>query len=348
MKPGILREVGLAVAAIGAAAVFGSMVESGTVRDGLIRLCCIGLFATSLNLLVGYTGLLSFGHALFFGLGAYTFCILMQSGHLGIPLAALATIIVVCLVATVIGAVCVRLTHVYFAFITLAVQMLFFSLLIAWSGLTGGEQGLIGGLPKPPFLGIDLTSPAQFFIFNAVVFVLSLLVLRRIVVSPFGAALRMIRDNPQRAVFLGVDVPRTKLAAFVIASGFAGVAGILMSLYVSGAYPNFAYWTMSGEGLFMIILGGVHSFLGPVVGAALLLAIESLVNAYSHHHGLIIGLVILFVALGLRKGLLDFVSEALQRRRLPAAATARGDSPAAKDTAHRPETGPRATQGGQA
>ncbi len=339
MNAKTLREFSFALVVILGAAVFGSMVESGALRDGLIRLCCLGLFAASLNLLVGYTGLLSFGHAMFFGLGAYTFCILMQGGHLNIPVAAAATVVLVCVSALLVGTVCVRLSHVYFAFITLAVQMLFFSLLIAWSGLTGGEQGLIGGLPKPPFLGIDLTNPTQFFVFNVVVLVGSLLILRRIVASPFGAALRMVRDNPQRAAFLGVDVPRTKLTAFVIASAFAGVAGILMSLYVSGSYPNFAYWTMSGEGLFMIMLGGIHSLLGPVVGAGLLLVIESLVNAYTRHHGLIIGLVILFVALGLRKGLLDFTADALQRRR--------ADPHDAADAPQSTAAARRASQGGQ-
>ncbi|MGE0628477.1 branched-chain amino acid ABC transporter permease [Pseudorhodoplanes sp.] len=315
MRRSFLIEIGVAAAVIACAAVFGSFAESGALRDGLIRLCCLGLFAVSLNLLVGYTGLLSFGHALFYGLGAYAFCLLMQTGTVGIPVAALASLVIAAIMATLIGLICIRLTHVYFAFLTLAIQMLFYSVLIAWSGLTGGEQGLIGGIPKPPFLGIDLGDPRQYFLFNVVVFVASLLILRRIVTSPFGAALRMIRDNPQRAVFLGVDVPRTKLAAFVIASVFSAVAGILMGLYVSGAYPNFAYWTTSGEGLFMIMLGGINVFLGPVVGAGLLLVLETVVNAYTSHHGIIIGIAILISALGLRKGILDFVSDAWMRRR---------------------------------
>lgn len=317
MRRSTFIEIGLAIAVIGAAAVFGTMVESGAIRDGVIRLCCIGLFAVSLNLLVGYTGLLSFGHALFYGLGAYAFCILLRTGEVGMPLAALGTLIVAVLAAAIIGAICVRLTHVYFAFLTLAIQMLFFSLLVAWSGLTGGEQGLIGGVPKPPFLGIDLTRPFPYLLFNVVVFVVSLLILRRIVSSPFGAALRMIRDNAQRAAFLGVDVQSTKLVAFVVASTFSAIAGMLMGLYVSGAYPNFAYWTMSGEGLFMIMLGGVNVFLGPAVGAALLLVLEALVNTYSSHHGLMLGAVILATALGLRKGVLDFAMDAWEHRRRP-------------------------------
>lgn len=344
MRRSTIIEIAAATTVIAGAAALGSVVESGAVRDGLIRLCCIGLFAVSLNLLVGYTGLLSFGHALFFGLGAYAFCILLQSGAVGIPLAMLATLVITVAAATVIGAICVRLTHVYFTFLTLAVQMLFFSLLIAWSGLTGGEQGLIGGVPKPPFLGVDLTRPGPYFLFNVVVFVVSLLMLRRIVISPFGAALRMTRDNPQRAVFLGVDVPRTKLVAFVIASTFSAVAGMLMGLYVSGAYPNFADWTMSGEGLFMIMLGGVNVFLGPAVGAALLLLLESLVNIYTSHHGLVLGLAVLAAALGLRKGVLDFAAGAWERCRIGEVnASARSTTPSAGAPPTPPGTGAPAT-----
>jgi branched-chain amino acid transport system permease protein len=319
MHKSTLLELGSAAAVIGAAAIFGGLVEGGAVRDGLIRLCCLGLFAVSLNLLVGYTGLLSFGHALFYGLGAYAFAILLRTGSVGIPTAAIAALLIVVASATLIGMLCVRLTHVYFAFLTLAIQMLFYSLLIAWSDLTGGEQGLIGGVPKPAFFGIDLGQPGPYFLFNVAVFVGSILILRRIVKSPFGAALRMIRDNPQRAVFLGVNVPRTKLAAFVIASAFAAVAGMLMSLYVSGAYPNFAFWTTSGEGLFMIMLGGVTVFLGPAVGAGLLIILEALVSSYSSHHGLVLGLAILVAALGLRKGVLDFVADAWRQRQSPRA-----------------------------
>lgn len=316
MSKSTLLDLGGATAVIVAAVIFGNLVEVGPLRDGLIRLCCLGLFAVSLNLLVGYTGLLSFGHAMFYGLGAYAFAILLRTGDMGIPAAALAALAIVVASALLIGLLCVRLTHVYFAFLTLAIQMLFYSVLIAWSDVTGGEQGLIGGVPKPVFFGVDLARPAPYFIFNVVIFVGSMLILHRIVKSPFGAALRMIRDNSQRAVFLGVNVQRTKLAAFVIASAFAGVAGMLMSLYVSGAYPNFAFWTTSGEGLFMIMLGGVTVFLGPAVGAGLLIVLEALVANYSSYHGLALGLAILVSALGLRKGVLDFVADTWRRRKV--------------------------------
>ncbi len=125
----------------------------------------------------------------------------------------------------------------------------------------------------------------------------------------------MIRDNPQRALFLGLNVRRYKLAVFVIASMFSGLAGVLMGLYVSGAYPNFAYWTMSGEGLFMIMLGGAGVFLGPALGAGLLIFLEGAVNTYTGHHGIVLGLIILAVVLGLRRGILEYACDWLRERR---------------------------------
>ena len=345
MRRSYLLELALAAAVIVVAAVFGSQFDTGSLRDGVIRFCAVGLFAMSLNMLVGYTGLLSFGHAMFYGLGAYAFVLMMQSGAVGIPVAVLVSLIVAIAVATVIGLICIRLTGVYFAFLTLAFQMLFYSVLTVWVGVTGGEQGLVGGFPRPPFAGIDLGKPFPYFISNVVVFVVAVLILRRILTSPFGAALRLIRDNPQRAVFLGIDVFRTKLVAFVIASTLAALAGILMSIYIAGAYPNFAYWTMSGEGLFMIMLGGVNVFLGPAVGAALLLTLESVVIAHTTHQGIFIGSAILVTALVLKKGLLEFAVD-WQRDRTGQRNAARGSALKSVDVGPLADAGERATRAG--
>lgn len=324
-KSSFLRDLGIGLLVVIAGALFDWAVPNPLLHDLVLRLCSLGLFAVSLNLLVGYTGLLSFGQATFYGAGAYVFTLLMQKSGLDIPTAFVVTLVCVSLLSLLIGAVCVRLSGVYFTFLTLAVQMMFYSMLIAWSSFTGGEQGLTGGLPKPPFLGVDLTDGRHFYIFTIAVFVLSLVLLRRIVASPFGVALRMIRDNTERALFLGVPVQRYKLMAFVTSSLFATVAGVLTSLFVSGAFPNFAYWTMSGEGLFMIMLGGMSNFFGPVVGAFALVVLEDVINSNLSHHGLALGLVILFAVLGMRKGLVDFLSDLFTSR--AAAPARRGPQP---------------------
>jgi branched-chain amino acid transport system permease protein len=185
--------------------------------------------------------------------------------------------------------------------------MLLHSLIIAWTSVTGGDQGLTGGIPRPPFLGIRLDEPRHLYLFCCTVLVISLLLMRHLVQSPFGYTLRMIRDNPQRAAFLGIQVWHVRLLAFVAAGIFGGVGGMLISLFVSSAYPDFAYWTVSGEAVFMILLGGMKVFLGPVAGAAILLLLNDLVTRFTEHYSLVLGIVILAFALGLRKGLLGFI-----------------------------------------
>ncbi len=284
----------------------------------MIRLSAFAIFATSLNLLVGYGGMVSFGHGLFYGLGAYSFALLMQKAGASIPLAFLLTVLINAAVAAVIGAICIRLKEIYFSFLTLAFQMLLHSLIIAWTSVTGGDQGLTGGIPRPAFLGIRLDEPRHLYLFCCAVLVISLLIMRHLIQSPFGYTLRMIRDNARRAGFLGIDVWRVRLLAFVVAGIFGGVGGMLISLFVSSAYPDFAYWTVSGEAVFMILLGGMQVFLGPLAGAAVLLLLNDLVTRFTEHYSLVLGIVILLFALGLRKGLLGFVWD-LWRKRATAA-----------------------------
>jgi branched-chain amino acid transport system permease protein len=297
---------------------FTGLGSSGLL-DFAIRFAIFGLLAMSLNLLIGTTGLVSFGHAAYFGMGAYSFGLLMQSGGWSIPAAIAVAILATALLALVVGALCVRLSEIYFAFLTLAFQMLLHSLILSWIGLTGGDQGLMGGIPKPAFWGIELAKPAHLAGFGMFCLLLCVVLLRQIIRSPFGAALRMLRDNPDRAGFLGLSVYRYRLAAFVIAGAFAGLSGVLMSLYVSGAFPTFAFWTTSGEAIFMIMLGGIQVFLGPLVGTAIFLLLNDWITALTEHHGLFMGTILLIITLGLRKGLLDFVMEwrAARRRAAP-------------------------------
>jgi branched-chain amino acid transport system permease protein len=257
--------------------------------------------------------MVSFGHGMFFGLGAYAFGLLMQRTGLPIPVAVLASLAITAATAVVVGAICIRLNEIYFAFVTLAFQMLLYSLIISWVPLTGGDQGLRGGIPRPVFLGIDLADQTQLCIASAALLALGLVAMRHVVESPFGYTLRLIRDNPVRAAFLGIAVYRARLAVFVLASVFAGLGGIIMALFVSGAYPEFAYWTMSGEAVFIIMLGGLATFLGPTVGTVILLLLNDVVTRFTEYYGLTLGVVILLFALGLRKGLLDFIVDALAR-----------------------------------
>jgi branched-chain amino acid transport system permease protein len=315
MRHSLRRDITIGAIAITALVLLPLVWPSKALIDFVIRGASLGLFATSLNLLIGYGGMVSFGHGMFFGLGAYSFGLLMQRTGMPIPVAFVLTIVVNAAVALAIGAICVRLKEIYFAFLTLAFQMFLYSLIILWVPLTGGDQGLRGGIPRPTFLGIDLADQKQLYIASCVLLVVGLMLMRHIVASPFGYTLRMIRDNAMRAAFLGINVFRIKLVAFVLAGIFGGIGGVIMSLFVSGAYPEFAYWTVSGEGVFIIMLGGLSTFLGPMVGTAILLLLNDVVTRFTEYYGLTLGAIILLFALGLRRGLTDFLLDYWQQFR---------------------------------
>jgi branched-chain amino acid transport system permease protein len=315
MQHSLRRDITIGAIAITALVLLPLVWPSKALIDFVIRGASLGLFATSLNLLIGYGGMVSFGHGMFFGLGAYSFGLLMQRTGMPIPVAFVLTIVVNAAVALAIGAICVRLKEIYFAFLTLAFQMFLYSLIILWVPLTGGDQGLRGGIPRPTFLGIDLADQKQLYIASCVLLVVGLMLMRHIVASPFGYTLRMIRDNAMRAAFLGINVFRIKLVAFVLAGIFGGIGGVIMSLFVSGAYPEFAYWTVSGEGVFIIMLGGLSTFLGPMVGTAILLLLNDVVTRFTEYYGLTLGAIILLFALGLRRGLTDFLLDYWQQFR---------------------------------
>ncbi len=322
MKSGLVRDLvfgaGLLALLLGLPVVF----PQPALRDFLVYVIAYGLLAMSLNLLIGLTGMVAFGHAAFFASGAYIFGLLMQSGSVSIPAAMLAAVAGSALLALAIGAVCVRLQTIYFSFITLAFQMFLHSVILTWVSLTGGDQGLQGGIPRPVFWGIDLAQPRVLYAVCVVLFVAALAIMRQVWQSPFGTTLRLIRDNPARADFLGVDVVRMKLGVFVLAGAMASVGGIVLALFVSGAYPEFAFWTTSGEAIFMLMLGGTQLFLGPLVGAVLLQGLEHEITAYTEYHGFVLGVIILLITLGVRRGIADSVYAAVTARRAAARSAA--------------------------
>jgi branched-chain amino acid transport system permease protein len=263
------------------------------------------LFATSLNLLVGYTGLVSFGHAAYFGIGAYTTGILMK--QLGVPfvLAFPAAGVLAGACALVFGFFCVRVTRIYFAMLTLAFAQIVWAICFKWNEVTGGEQGM-PEIPYPsfdwvdgvatwlPFVGGYRTS--EYFYFLSLVLVgLCIGALRRIVRSPFGRMLETIRENAERAEFIGVNVRRWELVAFALAGGFAGLAGGLFGIFNRGVFPDFAYWTKSSEVLIMTLLGGMGTFYGPTIGAFALIVLNQQITSYTEYWPLILGSILIFL-----------------------------------------------------
>lgn len=309
----LAREALVAVVVLAVLLALPVISPSRVLMDFVIRLAAFGILATSLNMLVGYGGMVSFGHAMFFGGGAYAFALLVRNTGVSIPLAMVGAIGFTAVLSLCVGAICVRLKEIYFSFLTLAFQMLLHSVILSWADLTGGDQGLTGGIPRPVFLGINLANIKELYGFACVLGVGCLLLIRWILQSPFGYTLRMVRDNADRAWFLGVDVWRIRLYAFVLSSCFASVGGVIMALFVSGAFPEFSYWTMSGEAIFMIMMGGLHIYLGPLVGAGALLLFNDLVTRVTESHGMALGAVVLVFALGFKQGILDFIRQTIRR-----------------------------------
>jgi branched-chain amino acid transport system permease protein len=283
------------------------------------------LFATSLNVLVGYTGLVSFGHAAYFGIGAYTTGILMKKAGVSFVLAFPAAGIVAAAFAAAFGFFCVRLTKIYFAMLTLAVAQIVWAICFKWNEVTGGENGM-PEIPYPDFDWLDRLASvvpmvggyrsSEYFYFLTLLLVGACLwILRRIVGSPFGRMLTSIRENPERAEFIGVHVRRYELAAFTLAGAFAGLAGGLFAIFNRGVFPDFAYWTKSSEVLIMTLLGGMGAFFGPAVGAMILLWLNQQIVSYTEYWPFILGTILIILLFAFPGGLAGAAAEFW--RRLP-------------------------------
>ena len=286
------------------------------------------LFATSLNLLVGYTGLVSFGHAAYFGIGAYTTGLLMKKLAVPFVLAFPAAGLLAGAFALVFGFFCVRLTRIYFAMLTLAFAQIVWAICFKWNEVTGGEQGM-PEIPYPDFAWAERAGAvvpllggwrtAEYFYFLTLILVaLCLWTLRRIAGSPFGRILTTIRENAERAEFIGVNVRRYELAAFVLAGAFAGLAGGLFGIFNRGVFPDFAYWTKSSEVLIMTLLGGMGTFYGPAVGALVLILLNQQITAYTEYWPFVLGtilVILLFVFPGGLAGALQLLGHRVWRTR---------------------------------
>ncbi|MHB1199048.1 MAG: branched-chain amino acid ABC transporter permease [Polaromonas sp.] len=286
----------------------------------VMKLLAFALFASAFNLLLGFTGLLSFGHAAFFGSAAYITGWFIKSQHWTPELGILAGTVGAGLIGLVVGLVAIRRQGIYFAMITLAIaQMVYFVYLQA--PFTGGEDGL-QGIPRGNLFGLfSLKSDLTLYYFVAAVFVLSFLFIARIVHSPFGQVLKMIRENEPRAISLGYQVDRYKLMAFVLSATLAGLAGSLKALVMGFATLSDVYWTMSGEVILMTLLGGMGTFFGPVLGAGIVVSLQDmLADKVGSWVNVIIGVIFVVCVLAFRKGIVGELHAFRERRRQAAAA----------------------------
>jgi branched-chain amino acid transport system permease protein len=271
------------------------------------------------NLLFGTTGLLSFGHALFLGVGAYSAAVLTSKlGIRSFELLLLAATLASGLVSLVVGLLCVRYTKIFFGMLTLAFGMLFHSFLFKFYHLTGGDQGM--RVLRPLLLGMEwrggktafLTGP--FYYYALVLFALAALVMWRITASPFGLHLRAIRENAGKAAYVGVQIFRMRLAAFVISAVYGGIGGAILAVTTGLADPELAYWTHSGNLVFMAVLGGSGTFPGPAIGALIFVVLQDFVMSVTQYWRFVMGAVLVLLVVFMPQGLSGTIAALVKRR----------------------------------
>jgi len=275
----------------------------------LIALILItGLLATSLNLVLGYGGMYQFHHAVFYGVGAYTFALMLTKTNLPTWNAYLAAPIAAALLGLVMGAICIRLSKLYFGMLQISLGSLVWAIVFRWYSFTGGDDG-IHGCSVP-----DISSITSSYYFTLITTVLCLILMYLIVNSPFGRIFQSIRDNPGRSEAIGVNVKLHQLSGLVIAAFFAGVAGALFVTVEGCVFPDLLFWTLSLEVLIMCLLGGWFTFLGPLLGAAIIITLRTVVGIYTEYWTLILGIVLMLLILFLPEGVLGYFSRKVESR----------------------------------
>jgi len=261
------------------------------------------------NLLFGYTGLLSFGHAMFLGFGAYGAAVL--AGVLGIKsfeAVLFAVILLAALAAVPIGLLCMRYVGIFFGMLTLAFGMLFYSFLFKFYHLTGGDSGM--RIPRMNIIGLEFAHynkieflAGPFYYYCLALLGIAAFVMWRIVHSPFGLHLKAVRDNPRKAEYLGVHVHQFRFAAFVISAAYGAAGGAILGFRIGLADPELVYWTQSGQLVFMAVLGGFSNFFGPIIGALAFTLLQDQLQSLTQYWRFILGAVLAVIVIGFPGGL---------------------------------------------
>ncbi len=270
----------------------------------------ISLLALSNNLELGYGGMLQLHQCTYYGVGAYAFALFTMKGGMGFIPSSILAILVASLVGLIIGWFCVRLHGIYFGMLTVALGQLVWAIVFKWYSFTGGDNG-IQCIPVPALLkGLKAT-----YYFILVFSLLSSLVIYLIVRSPFGRVLQGIRDNKTRCEAVGVDVKRHQLKAYVIASFFAGIAGVLYAIHARSISPDMMFWEKSAEVLIMCLLGGMYTFSGPIVGAFIITLFNAISSAYTEYQSFILGILLVILVTLLPQGIVGALGDAIRGKR---------------------------------
>ena len=309
----------LAVIAI---AFVGLLIAGMTLNDYLVGLLItiliLALFGMSFNLLFGYTGILSFGHAAFYGTAAYLIALILKGQVDFLPtifqesflLAFLLTIAVTTLLAAAIGAFCVQRGDIFFAMLTLAFSMMVYEAAFVWNDLTGGSDGTImpGSEIDLGIVSFDILSVRPYYYFTLFVVSISILILWRIVNSPYGQILKALRENTERSEFVGIRVKRYQWTSFVLSGVFSAVAGALLSARIFVISPGVLHWSTSAQPILVTLIGGPNSFLGPVVGAFVFIGLEEVITQYTIYWQIGLGAILIPIVLFTQGGLVGIVT----------------------------------------
>ena len=280
----------------------------------LIQVMIYAIFAMSLDILLGYTGLPSLGHAAYFGLAGYTVALLATQITSQIIVLVVAALALTTVTSLFFALLALRTQGVYFLMITLALGQVLWAIAFKWRSLTGGDDGLPGIPPPDLALGLTLGDPITFYLFVLVVFVLVTLFLHILVRSSFGLTLKGIRESQSRMLALGYNVWLHKLWAFILAAGFAGIAGLLFTLYNRFVSPSDLSLVLSAKVLLMVTLGGAGTLYGPILGAAVIVLLENLLSAWTERWLLILGAIYVASVVWAPNGILGFLASQPSRR----------------------------------
>ena len=277
-----------------------------------IHILILSVFALGFNLLLGYTGLLSFGQAGFFAMGAYVsakILLIFPSLLAGV----IAGLLAGGIAALILGYLCVRHTRIYFSMLTLCFGMMIYSIAWKWRDVTGGDDGLIG-IPRAPLqipgvFSINMESMGHYYYFVLIISLIGIYVLYRIVNSPFGLTLKGIRDSENRVSFAGISIRNYRLLSFTIAGLYAGLAGSMLPPLENTVTPPLAHWTQSAEPVMVTLLGGIHTFSGPIVGSILFYLIKDIIVRYTQYWLIWFGSIVVILVLVFRGGVVIFFTE---------------------------------------
>jgi len=280
----------------------GGYTELGT------RVVILGLAAMSLNFLLGYTGVLSFGHAAYFGLGAYGAGLMLRYLYPSTGLAIIFGVLIGAFAAAIIGPMIIRLRGVYFAMVTIAFGQVFYFIAFRWHSVTGGDDGLTGWGRLPIDLGfttLDIQGNSRlFYFFVLAIFAIAVAVMAWVLRSPFGHTLIAIRENERRARFLGIPIDRHIWMSWTISCAFVSLAGALYALLNNFVDPRALYWTQSGDFVIMAVLGGMRSFWGPLIGAAIFVVLQDYLSSQTENWMSFVGVFFVLIVLFFPRGVL--------------------------------------------